>query len=98
MIHKTMTARRHFRKTHIEAKLRILRKNDYQYHETGKFVLRCPIGMLSKGKVHCSCPLCACKSTTDRGVRTNSKRNYPKADIVRMEKMNYSMTEYLSAS
>lgn len=97
MIHKTKTARRHFRRTHIEAKLRILRKNDYMYHETGVFIPYAPIGTLSKGKVHCSCPLCACKSTTDRGIKTNSKRNYSKADITRMEKLDYSMKEYLSA-
>ena len=38
------------------------------------------IGRLAKGKVHCSCPLCACKSTKVLGKHTNSLSFYSASD------------------
>lgn len=56
------------------------------------FDVRCP-GKLSKGKVHCSCPLCACKSTADRGKHTNSHRMYSASDLRKFDALTYRLKE-----
>lgn len=94
MIHKTIPARRFERRRHIG------RKRNIERHIMGMsehFLSTEPLGYLDKNKVHCSCPLCACKSTTDRGVRTNSKRGYRISDIRKLNRMKDNLTDYYTA-
>lgn len=92
MYHKTKTARRYQRRNHI-ARRRYIERHIMGINE--RFLDKEPLGALNKNKIHCSCPMCACKSTTDNGVRTNSKRNYPIAERKRFESMNAAINEYL---
>ncbi|MBR1385091.1 MAG: hypothetical protein IJ555_14985 [Ruminococcus sp.] len=64
---------RHQRINHIGRKKRIIHnQNDYRYYKHE--------GMLSKGKIHCSCWMCRTKSY-----------NYPKIqDVRRCMAMDYS--------
>lgn len=95
MIHKTMTARRYVRRKHINRKRYIERSiMGLNTH----FLNTEPLGYLDKNKIHCSCPLCACKSTTDKGIRTNSKRNYSISARKRFDAMDMSMKEYNAES
>jgi hypothetical protein len=94
MIHKLRSSRRFVRARHISRKRRIEKEVlAYSPEELDKQ----PKGVLSKGKIHCSCDLCTCKSTIDTGVKTNSKRNYTAADTRRMNSTDYSLTEYNQA-
>lgn len=52
-------------------------------------------GRLVKGKIHCSCPLCSCKSKMDKGVNTNSISGYSVSDKKKLASLADSMTEYL---
>lgn len=91
MYHKCMTARRFLRRQHI-ARRRNIQKHVWRI--SSDELAKEPIGKLSKNKIHCSCPLCACKSTTDRGVRTNSKRNYSVSDIRKLERLKTALQDY----
>lgn len=91
MYHKSIPARRFERRQHIARKRYIQRSI---YGISPEILAKEPIGKLAKNKVHCSCPLCACKSTTDNGVRTNSKRNYSIADKRRLARIDSAMHEY----
>lgn len=64
---------RYQRKAHISRKKRIIAGGNIWYY---KFE-----GQLSKGKIHCSCPMCRVKSCDCKQAR----------DIRRMDSMNYSM-------
>lgn len=75
MYHKYIEYRRHQRE-------RVIRHREGIIQSTFTFpatAVRCR-GKLSKGKVHCSCPLCAAKSKRDRGVKNRSVRNYKISD------------------
>lgn len=51
------------------------------------------IGRLAKGKVHCSCPLCACKSTKVLGKHTNSLIFYSASDRRKFDSLADSYEE-----
>lgn len=53
---------------------------------------------LAKGKVHCSCPICSCKSTKIAGKTTNNKACYSKQDQARIMAMQDEILDddYLS--
>lgn len=57
----------------------------------------CYRGKLVKGKVHCSCPLCATKSTKCIGKSTNSLRYYSVSDKRKFAKLTFSYEEYAFA-
>lgn len=55
-------------------------------------------GMYSKGKIHCSCPLCRAK-TRNRGrgrVPYAPSLNYKPSDLRKLQKMEYDLEEYAS--
>lgn len=54
-------------------------------------------GKLRKGKIHCSCPLCTCKSTTSEGKHTNSLAGYSASDKRKFDSLTYSYKEYTTA-
>ena len=85
---KGLAYRRRADKIHQKRKLRI----------SNRFVSNPNIryrGKLVKGKVHCSCPLCANKSTKCVGKSTNSLRYYSASDKRKFEKLNFSYEEYI---
>ena len=51
-------------------------------------------GQLAKGKVHCSCPICSCKSTQIMGVKTNSLAGYSLSDKRKFNSLADSYNEY----
>lgn len=63
---------RYQRRAHISRKKRIIAEENIWYY---KFE-----GQLSKGKIHCSCPMCRLKSYDQRQAR----------DIRRLNSMDYS--------
>jgi hypothetical protein len=55
MIHRNRGNRRDITESKVERKKRIIHKlNDYWFYKHE--------GMLRKGKIHCSCPMCAAKT------------------------------------
>lgn len=85
MIHKTKTTRRFVRRQHIAKRCNILRHVMMLDED-----MIAPLGMYDKGKIHCSCALCSCKSTVDRGHKTNSKREYSISDKRKFDRINYA--------
>lgn len=51
-------------------------------------------GALSKGKIHCSCPLCSCKSTHRFGRTNNSPYNYRHKEYTRIMNMRKEMQDF----
>lgn len=51
-------------------------------------------GQLSKGKVHCSCPRCSCKSTKYMNKSTNSLSGYSVSDRRKFDALKFSYTDY----
>lgn len=57
-------------------------------------------GMLSKGKIHCSCPLCTTKSK-NKGKRRYMKKNYAPnynwkhSDKIKIDKMNQDLKDFI---
>lgn len=51
-------------------------------------------GKLAKGKVHCSCPICSCKSTRFYGRTNNSVVGYPKQERARITAMKSEIRDY----
>lgn len=93
MLHKTSTFRRTTNRNHAVRRLHIgltcmgwgaLTTN---IREQGK---------LRKGKIHCSCPLCSCKSTKYMNKSTNSLLGYSASDKRKFDALNSSYAEYLS--
>lgn len=93
MFHKNRRYRRAVRVSAINRKLDIVesvygvRGSNY-YHQPTQH------GKLAKGKLHCSCPLCAAKSGKRCGVTNNSISNYKHGDKAKFERLNYSLAEY----
>ena len=77
---KTKAERRKNDYKHIERKKQIL-KNVYQ--DENAFTHGGQFHRLSKGKIHCSCPLCSAKT---RGELTHS-------DKIKMDSMDYKLKE-----
>ena len=83
---------REMREKHIKRKKRIA--NSYHHPFTLKFD-----GMYSKGKIHCSCPMCANKTNTKHlgkiGISYSPKlKNWKHSDLVRIEAMRKEAYEY----
>ena len=54
-----------------QARAKAIRRKKFYAHAT-VWIYTHPDGALSKGKIHCSCPMCAAKSSRDGGVTSNS--------------------------
>lgn len=91
MYHKCRKSRRFFRRKAIGRKRRI---EMTAMVWTPEALERQPLGSLSKGKVHCSCCLCAVKSTKNYGKTSNRKSLYKVADRRNMARLAYSLREY----
>lgn len=91
MIHKEITARRFEKRRHIAHKL-YLEKVVFKFSDS--FLKSQPQGYLDKGKIDVL--VFKTKSTKDRGVNTNSVRNYPARDLRNIARLEYSMAEYIS--
>lgn len=89
--HKTIPARRFVRRQHI-ARKRYIERSIYGISEY--ILVKEPIGKLSKNKVHYSSNKCYCKSTTDNGAHTNSKRNYIISDRRKLISTDNKLYEY----
>lgn len=63
-MYRTSVYRRQARAKAINRKKSYAKAIGWVYHH--------PDGALSKGKIHCSCPMCAAKSSKDFGVTSNS--------------------------
>lgn len=85
---KGLSYKRRMDKRHQKRKLRISNR----FISTPSVRYR---GKLVKGKVHCSCPLCANKSTKYIGKSTNSLHYYPVSDKRKFEKLDFSYEEYI---
>lgn len=87
---KGLSYKRRMDKRHQKRKLRISNRfvSTPNVHYRGKLV---------KGKIHCSCPLCANKSTKCVGKSTNSLRYYSASDKRKFAKLNFSYEEYAFA-
>lgn len=94
MLHKTITFRRMANRNHAARRLHIgLTCMSWNTLATD---IRAQ-GKLRKGKIHCSCPLCSCKSTKYMNKSTNSLLGYSAADKRKFDALNSSYEEYLSA-
>lgn len=91
MFHKCISFRRRMRIKHINHKEYI--RGHIQGVPT-KF-LADPVahGKLNKGKVHCSCPLCAAKSTSWNGKTTNSLIGYKASDRRKFDTIQSKLEE-----
>lgn len=88
MNHRTITYRRHMARVHKARRVFIgLSCMYWPSLETDKRRR----GQLVKGKVHCSCPRCACKSTKVWGKHTNSLTGYPASDKRKLDSMREQM-------
>lgn len=66
------------RYTHIQRKKKIIKEqNNYWGYKYD--------GVLSKGKIHCSCPLCAAKTNVN---------GHKISEVRKIESMNYQVGEY----
>lgn len=78
---------REMRKKHIERKKRI--SNSYHYPLELKFD-----GMYSKGKIHCSCSMCASK-TNNKHLKTRGPvTNWKHSDAILIDAMNADLKEF----
>ena len=91
MYHKCKESRIYFRRRAIGRKRRIEMHNMAWSPEA---LARQPLGYLSKGKVHCSCCLCATKSTKNYGKPSNRVGLYSVSDRRKMARLAYSLQEY----
>lgn len=74
------------RAKHIRRKKRICQKEygwDYYDHD----------GCYSKGKIHCSCPMCSIKSK-NRKSRYYAKRNWKHSDLLKINELENQEQEY----
>lgn len=91
MLHKNIPFRRHTARTHKARRMFI--GLHCMYWSGLDRDIRWQ-GQLVKGKIHCSCPLCSCKSTTDRGITTNSFAGYSISDKRKLMSLNDSLKDY----
>lgn len=90
MYHKSISFRRQQRMRVIKHKAFICSQ---VYNDTyGYGYLKIP-GKLSKGKIHCSCPLCAAKTGKIMGVKTNSLIAHTARDLRRLKDMQFQLDE-----
>lgn len=76
-----MRNRAYYRKErakHIRRKKRICERYGWAYYEDD--------GRYSKGKIHCSCPLCAAKSKNG---------NWKHSDLIKIERLKQQEKEYI---
>ena len=76
------------RAKHIRRKKRICQKEygwDYYNHD----------GCYSKGKIHCSCPMCSIKSKS-RKSRYYAKRNWKHSDLLKINELENQEQEYFA--
>ena len=95
MIHRDIRYRRFQRRNAIQHKVKIAASSfsfSPEYLANPRHV-----GQWAKGKVHCSCPLCACKSTEYFGVHDKSMHNYSASDRRKFMSMQEQITEYYTA-
>jgi hypothetical protein len=50
-------------------------------------------GMYSKGKIHCSCPICACK-TTNKNKCYGPTKNWKHSDLQQLQAMHDDLFSY----
>lgn len=93
MIHKNRANRRVVRRKHIKRKLGILKRTKSWYADLST---KHGQGSLAKGKIHCSCPICAAKSKEYFGVRNRSVRNYTISDRRKFEHIVAELNDYVS--
>jgi len=77
------------RRKHINRKKRIIHQlNDYWYYKYE--------GCLNKGKIHCSCPLCRCKTNNKHRVVYWQKRSkmWKHSDQQKIDAMNAETRDY----
>lgn len=87
---------REMREKHIKRKKRI--SNSYHYPLELKFD-----GMYSKGKIYCSCPMCANKTNTKHLGKAHmfyapKLKNWKHSDLVHITAMEQELNDYLKAS
>ena len=52
-------------------------------------------GMYSKGKIHCSCSICASKTNPRRLKQSGPTMNWKHSDLINMQSMDEDLKEYL---
>lgn len=77
--------RRKVRQKAINKKLRI-RRFKWGSQEFHKYYEHNPVGLLDKGKVHCSCPLCRRKSYDELSRKDKSKLEIMNIDLKEFQK------------
>lgn len=88
MIHKRISYRRKQRIRAIKHKEHIVKS---VYSEPSSVKAR---GILSKGKVHCSCSLCAAKTKRNMGFRDRSIHSYTISDQRKINALNSQLCDY----
>ena len=83
-MNRTRAYYREMREKHIKRKKRI--SNHYWYYKFD--------GQYSKGKIHCSCPICASKTNTRNLHTVGSVRNWKHSDLIKLEAMNNDLKEF----
>lgn len=94
MIHKTKTFRRMTSRNHVARRVYI-GLHCLSWEELSTDIKA--QGKLRDGKIHCSCPLCSCKSTKYLNKKTNSLAGYSASDKRKFEALNYSYAEFIGA-
>lgn len=92
MIHKDIRYRRFERRNHTARKKLIAKHSmadSIELIESPRYA-----GKLNKGKIHCSCPLCAAKSTKCLGKTNNSLSNYAVSDRRKFTALENNLNEY----
>ena len=81
MAARTIAENRHNRRRVIENKKRILRGVHAQYPFGDAAFMFCKHeGQLSKGKIHCSCPMCSAKFNKHPNIRDTKKIEFMKKE------------------
>lgn len=83
---------RRMRAKHIRRKKRIVNAyHGYWYYSSD--------GMYSKGKIHCSCPMCSQKTNNKGKNRLKHGNYYPSknwkhSDRIKIERMNFQLKDF----
>lgn len=94
MYHKTISYRHKVSKKHMNKRI-FIGTHCMHWEYLGTDIKA--QGKLRKGKIHCSCPICSCKSTTYLNKTTNSLAGYSAADKRKFASLDQSYNEYISA-